>query len=140
MIEQLDHVGIVVADLEASIAMYAERFNMTDPYREVLEDQNVEVVLFDVGPNHVELLRPLHPDTSCGRFLEKRGPGVHHVAYTVADIRASLAKLIAEGMDVLDPEPRRGVRGSQVAFIHPRSVGGVLTELIQQREPHQATQ
>lgn len=136
MIEQLDHVGIVVADLEASIAMYEERFNMTDPYREILEEQNVEVVLFDVGPNHVELLRPLHPDTSCGRFLEKRGPGVHHVAYTVTDIRASLEKLIADGMNVLDPEPRRGVRGSQVAFIHPRSVGGVLTELIQQREPH----
>lgn len=136
MIEQLDHVGIVVDDLEASIAMYQERFNMADPYREILEEQNVEVVLFDVGPNHVELLRPLHPDTSCGRFLEKRGPGVHHVAYTVTDIRASLEKLIADGMNVLDSEPRRGVRGSQVAFIHPRSVGGVLTELIQQREAH----
>ena len=136
MIEQLDHVGIVVADLEASIAMYEEKFNMTDPYREVLEEQNVEVVLFDVGANHVELLRPLHPDTSCGRFLEKRGPGVHHVAYTVQDIRASLAELIASGMNVLDKEPRPGVRGSQVAFIHPRSVGGVLTEIIQQRDQH----
>jgi methylmalonyl-CoA/ethylmalonyl-CoA epimerase len=135
MIEQLDHVGIVVDDLEASIAMYQEKFNMQDPYREVLEDQHVEVVLFDVGPNHVELLRPLHPDTSCGRFLEKRGPGVHHIAYAVKDIRASLAELIASGMNVLDPEPRPGVRNSQVAFIHPRSVGGVLTEIIQQRHP-----
>ena len=134
MIEQLDHVGIVVADLEESIAMYEEKFNMTDPYREVLEHQQVEVVLFDVGPNHVELLRPLHPDTSCGRFLEKRGPGVHHIAYAVKDIRASLAELIASGMNVLDPEPRPGVRNSQVAFIHPRSVGGVLTEIIQQSD------
>jgi methylmalonyl-CoA epimerase len=136
MIEQLDHVGIVVADLEESIAMYEEKFNMTDPYREVLEHQQVEVVLFDVGTNHVELLRPLHPDTSCGRFLEKRGPGVHHIAYAVEDIRATLAELIESGMNVLDPEPRLGVRGSQVAFIHPKSVGGVLTEIIQQREPH----
>ena len=136
MIEQLDHVGIVVDDLEAAIALYAEKFNVVDPYREVLEEQHVEVVLFDVGPNHIELLSPLHPDTSCGRFLEKRGPGVHHVAYAVKDIRASLAELIASGMNVLDPEPRQGVRNSQVAFIHPKSVGGVLTEIIQQREAH----
>jgi methylmalonyl-CoA epimerase len=136
MIEQLDHVGIVVADLEESIAMYAEKFNVTEPYREVLEEQNVEVVLFDVGANHIELLSPLHPDTSCGRFLAKRGPGVHHVAYTVEDIQASLDELIAKGMNVLDKEPRRGVRDSQVAFIHPKSVGGVLTEIIQQRVPH----
>lgn len=134
MIEQLDHVGIVVADLEESIAMYQEQFNIADPYREVLEEQNVEVVLFDVGPNHIELLSPLHPDTSCGRFLEKRGPGVHHVAYTVQDIQASLDELIAKGLNVLDKEPRRGVRDSKVAFIHPRSVGGVLTEIIQQRD------
>jgi len=136
MIEQLDHVGIVVDDLEAAIAMYEAKFGMTDPYREVLEHQHVEVVLFDVGPNHVELLSPLHPDTSCGRFLAKRGPGVHHVAYAVTDIRATLAELIESGVNVLDPEPRLGVRGSQVAFIHPKSVGGVLTEIIQQREPH----
>lgn len=136
MIEQLDHVGIVVDDLEAAIAMYEQKFQMDEPYREVLEEQNVEVVLFDVGPNHVELLRPLHPETSCGRFLEKRGPGIHHIAYAVEDIRASLAHLIESGMNVLDPEPRVGVRGSQVAFIHPKSVGGVLTEIIQQRQPH----
>lgn len=136
MIEQLDHVGIVVADLEESIAMYQQKFKVSEPYREVLKEQNVEVVLFDVGANHIELLRPLHPDTSCGRFLEKRGPGVHHIAYAVKDIRASLASLIASGMNVLDPEPRQGVRGSQVAFIHPKSVGGVLTEIIQQRDPH----
>ena len=136
MIEQLDHVGIVVADLEESIAMYQEQFNIEDPYREVLEEQNVEVVLFDVGPNHIELLSPLHPDTSCGRFLAKRGPGVHHVAYTVENIQASLDELIAKGLNVLDKEPRRGVRDSKVAFIHPKSVGGVLTEIIQQREPH----
>jgi methylmalonyl-CoA/ethylmalonyl-CoA epimerase len=136
MIEQVDHVGIVVADLEATIAMYEQKFKMTDPYREILQEQNVEVVLFDVGPNHVELLRPLHPDTSCGRFLEKRGPGVHHIAYAVKDIEAALADLIASGMNVLDPVPRTGVRGSKVAFIHPHSVGGVLTEIIQQRNAH----
>lgn len=133
MIEQLDHVGIVVDDLDASIAMYQEKFNVGEAYREVLEEQHVEVVLFDVGPNHIELLRPLHKDTSCGRFLAKRGEGVHHIAYAVKDIRASLAELAASGMNVLDPEPRPGVRGSQVAFIHPHSVGGVLTEIIQQR-------
>lgn len=136
MFERIDHVGIVVADLEASIAFYEERFELRGTYREVLDEQSVEVVLLDVGENHVELLRPLHPDTSCGRFLAKRGPGVHHVAYQVKDIVAAIDQLVAQGVEVLDRVPRDGVRNTKIAFIHPRSVGGVLTEIIQQPEGH----
>src|SRR6476469_9585429 len=101
MIEQLDHVGIVVDDLEATIELYEQKFNMTDPYREVLEEQHVEVVLFDVGPNHVELLRPLHPDTSCGRFLEKRGPGVHHISYGIESSPAVALRVSEEELTKL---------------------------------------
>ena len=135
MFDRLDHIGLVVTDLDESIAFYEDTFKLEGTYREVLEEQQVEVVLLDVGESHVELLRPLSPETSCGRFLEKRGPGVHHVAYQVDDIVAALAELSASGVEVLDPVPRAGVRGTKIAFLHPRSVGGVLTEIIEQPHP-----
>jgi methylmalonyl-CoA epimerase len=93
----------------------------------------VEAVLLDVGEGHVELLRPLGPDTAVGKFLTRKGPGLHHVAYAVADIEETLMQLAGAGIELIDESPRTGIRGSRVAFVHPRSTGGVLTEIV---EPH----
>ena len=109
---------------------------MTLAHRETVTEQGVEAVLFDVGENHVELLRPLAGDTPVGRFLAARGPGLHHVAYQVADIDATLAALKASGMRLIDETPRTGIRNSRVAFVHPKSSGGVLTEIVQPAEGH----
>src|SRR5215211_3715279 len=97
-------------------------------HRETVESQGVEAVLLDVGENHVELLRPLDPDTPVGKFLARKGPGLHHVAYQVTDIDAALERLKGEGMRLIDETPRVGIRNSRVAFLHPASSGGVLTE------------
>jgi methylmalonyl-CoA epimerase len=105
-------------------------------HRETVTDQGVEAVLLDVGDGHVELLRPLSPETAVGKFVAKRGPGLHHVAYAVTDIAATLSKLSEAGVELIDSEPRRGIRDSQVAFLHPRSTGGVLTEIVQPPEAH----
>jgi methylmalonyl-CoA epimerase len=105
-------------------------------HREVVEQQGVEAVLLDVGENHVELLRPLSGDTPVGKFLAKRGPGLHHVAYQTPDIEAELARLGAAGLRLIDSAPRPGIRGSRVAFLHPASSGGVLTEIVQPAEDH----
>jgi methylmalonyl-CoA epimerase len=105
-------------------------------HREVVVEQGVEAVLLDVGENHVELLRPLEPDTPVGRFLVSRGPGLHHVAYQVPDIEAALAGLREQGVQLIDEKPRTGIRSSRVAFLHPRSAGGVLTEIVQPAEGH----
>jgi methylmalonyl-CoA epimerase len=100
-------------------------------HREVVEEQGVEAVLLDVGENHVELLAPLGDETPVGKFLAKQGPGLHHVAYQVADIDATLATLRESGMALLDERPRVGIRGSRVAFLHPRATAGVLTEIVE---------
>jgi methylmalonyl-CoA epimerase len=105
-------------------------------HRETVESQGVEAALLDVGEGHVELLRPLTPDTPVGKYLEKRGPGLHHVAYAVGDIDDVLAKLKDSGVELIDSEPRVGIRDSRVAFVHPRSTGGVLTEIVQPAEGH----
>jgi methylmalonyl-CoA epimerase len=105
-------------------------------HREVVEEQGVEAVLLDVGEGHVELLRPLRDDTPVGRFLAKRGPGLHHVAYQVADVAATLIALRERGLRLIDEQPRTGIRGSRVAFLHPASSGGVLTEIVQPSEAH----
>jgi methylmalonyl-CoA epimerase len=96
-----------------------------------VEEQGVEAVLLDVGENHVELLAPLGPETPVGKFLARQGPGLHHVAYQVADIDATLASLREAGLELIDEQPRIGIRGSRVAFMHPRSTGGVLTEIVE---------
>jgi methylmalonyl-CoA epimerase len=101
-----------------------------------VEEQGVEAVLLDVGENHVELLRPLAEDTPVGKFLAKRGPGLHHVAYQTADIEAELERLRGAGLRLIDQTPRTGIRGSRVAFLHPASSGGVLTEIVQPAEGH----
>ena len=136
MFARIDHVGVAVEDLEAAIALYEGRLDLALVHREVVEEQGVEAVLLDVGENHVELLAPLGPETPVGRFLAKRGPGLHHVAYQVPDAEAALDALRAQGVALLDETPRTGIRGSRVAFVHPRSTGGVLTEIVQPAEGH----
>jgi len=136
MFARIDHIGVAVADLDESIALYDASYEMTLVHRETVESQGVEAVLLDVGENHVELLAALGDDTPVGKFLAKRGPGLHHVAYQVGDIVAELARLKAEGVRLIDERPRTGIRGSSVAFLHPASSGGVLTEIVQPAEVH----
>jgi methylmalonyl-CoA epimerase len=136
MFEAIDHIGIAVEDLDAAIALHAETYGMPLVHREVVEEQGVEAVLLDVGESHVELLSPLGPDTPVGKFLAKNGPGLHHVAYRVDDVSAELERLKAEGFKLIDETPRVGIRGSSVAFLHPKASGSVLTELVTPAEGH----
>jgi methylmalonyl-CoA epimerase len=131
---RIDHIGVAVTDLDAALALYEQSYAMELVHRETVTEQGVEAVLLDVGENHVELLRPLAEDTPVGKFLAKRGPGLHHVAYQVTDIEATLDALRAEGVRLIDETPRVGIRGSRVAFLHPASSGGVLTEIVQPAE------
>jgi methylmalonyl-CoA/ethylmalonyl-CoA epimerase len=131
MFDRIDHVGIAVEDLDAALALFEGTFGMPTVHRETVEEQGVEAALLDVGENHVELLRPLGPDTPVGKFLAKRGPGIHHVAYQVTDVEAALEQCRAAGLRLIDETPRTGIRGSSVAFLHPSASGGVLTEIVQ---------
>jgi methylmalonyl-CoA epimerase len=128
---RIDHIGVAVADLDAALALHEQTYGMPVVHRETVTEQGVEAVLLDVGESHVELLRPLSEDTPVGRFLAKRGPGLHHVAYQVADIEGALARLRDGGVRLIDDSPRIGIRGSRVAFLHPSASGGVLTELVE---------
>lgn len=130
MLGRIDHIGVAVQDLDAGIALYEGTFGMPLVHRETVAEQGVEAALLDVGEGHVELLRPLGEDTPVGKFLERKGPGLHHVAYQVADVADALAALKAAGMRLIDEAPRTGIRGSSVAFVHPASTGSVLTELV----------
>jgi methylmalonyl-CoA/ethylmalonyl-CoA epimerase len=136
MFARVDHIGVAVDDLEAAIALHEEAYGMALVHREVVDDQGVEAALLDVGENHVELLRPLADESPVGRFLAKRGPGLHHVAYQVTDVQAALVELRARGLQLIDETPRTGIRGSRVAFLHPAASGGVLTEIVQPAEEH----
>jgi methylmalonyl-CoA/ethylmalonyl-CoA epimerase len=136
MFTRIDHIGIAVEDLDAAIALYEQTAGMALVHREVVTEQGVEAILLDVGENHVELLAPLGPDTPVGKFLAKRGPGLHHVAYQVTDIAQTLTQLSAAGIQLIDQTPRIGIRQSQVAFVNPRSTGGVLTEIVQPAGDH----
>ena len=136
MFARIDHVGVAVSDLDAGIALYDQTYDMTLVHRETVTEQGVEAVLLDVGENHVELLRPLSDDTPVGKFLAKRGPGLHHVAYQVTDIEQVLRSLKDAGVRLIDESPRTGIRDSRVAFLHPASSGGVLTEIVQPAEGH----
>jgi methylmalonyl-CoA/ethylmalonyl-CoA epimerase len=132
----IDHVGVAVADLDDAIGLYGGTFQMPVVHRETVEEQGVEAVLLDVGDGHVELLRPLGPDTAVGKFIDRSGPGLHHVAYRVDDIDGVLRQLAASGVELIDKEARVGIRGSRVAFLHPRSTGRVLTEIVEPVERH----
>jgi methylmalonyl-CoA/ethylmalonyl-CoA epimerase len=129
--KRIDHIGVAVEQIEPALALYRDDFQLTLAHREVVEEQGVEAVLLDVGENHVELLAPLGADTPVGKFLAKNGPGLHHVAYQVQDIDATLGALKRAGLALIDEQPRIGIRGSRVAFMHPRATAGVLTELVE---------
>jgi len=131
---RIDHVGVAVEDLDAGIALYEKSFEMELVHRETVESQGVEAVLLDVGDGHVELLAPLGPETPVGKYLERKGPGLHHVAYAVEDIDAELQRLAAAGIELIDTDARTGIRGSRVAFLHPRATGAVLTEIVEPAE------
>ncbi|MFZ1881483.1 MAG: methylmalonyl-CoA epimerase [Gaiellaceae bacterium] len=124
------HIGIAVVDLDEAVATYERLFGATAEHRETLEEQGVEAVSLRTGEGRVELLRALGPETPVGKFLAKRGPGLHHVAFEVADLDAELARLRAAGARLIDETPRRGLFGLQVAFVHPEATGGVLAELV----------
>ncbi len=136
MLARIDHIGVAVDDLEAAIELHVGAYGMELVHRETVEAQGVEAVLLDVGENHVELLAPLGDETPVGRFLARQGPGLHHVAYQVADIEAALASLRESGVRLIDEQPRIGIRDSRVAFLHPKSSGGVLTEIVQPAKGH----
>jgi len=127
----IDHVGVAVEDIEAALAVYRDGLGMALVHRETVSEQGVDAALLDVGDSHIELLQPLGPDTTVGKFLARRGPGLHHVAYRVTSVADTLSALSAAGVRLIDERPRTGIRGSQVAFLHPASTGGVLTEIVQ---------
>jgi methylmalonyl-CoA epimerase len=126
----LHHLGIAVVDLDAAILVYADLFGATLEHRELVEDQGVEAASLRVGESRIELLQPLGPDTPVGRFIAKRGPGMHHMAFEVEDLAAELDRLKAHGVLLIDEQPRRGLFGLQVAFVHPEATGGVLAEFV----------
>jgi len=131
LILDIDHVGIAVDDLEAAVERYRRTLGLEPSHRERVEEQGVEEVLFAVGTSFIQLVGALGPDTPVGAFLAKRGPGVHHVAYRVEDVAASLSRLRDEGITPIDQVPRRGSRDTLIAFVHPKDMEGVLVELVQ---------
>jgi methylmalonyl-CoA/ethylmalonyl-CoA epimerase len=128
---RIDHIGVAVEELEPALELYRDGFELGVAHRGVFQDQGVEAALLNVGENHVELLAPLGPDTPVGKFLARRGPGLHHVAYQVADIDATLQALKQAGLRLVDQQPRAGIGGSRVAFVHPQAAMGVLTEIVE---------
>jgi methylmalonyl-CoA/ethylmalonyl-CoA epimerase len=129
-IKGLHHIGIAVDDLDAAVLVYGELFGATVEHRATVEEQGVEAASLLAGESRIELLRPLGPETPVGKFLAKRGPGMHHLAFQVDDLAAELTRLRAEGAQLIDKTPRRGLFGLQVAFVHPEATGGVLAELV----------
>jgi len=134
MLTQIDHVGIAVSDLGEAVERYRRTFGIEPVHRERMDDQGVEEVLLAVGESFVQLLGALGPDTPVGRFLGKRGPGLHHVGYRVASVADALEHLRAEGVGLIDEAPRPGSRGTTIAFVHPKDTGGVLVELVEAPE------
>lgn len=131
MFGRIDHIGIAIEDIDAGIELYEKSFEMELGLRETVEEQGVEAALLNVGDGHVELMAPLGPDTPVGKFLAKRGAGMHHVAYAVDDIDTTLERLAAAGIELIDAKARVGIGGSRVAFLQPRSTGRVLTEIVE---------
>ena len=136
LLTRIDHVGIAVHDLDGSIEFYETTFGLTVAGRETNEAQGVrEAMLFvadgPAGSSYVQLLEPLGPDTPVGKFLATRGEGVHHIGYGVVDVGAALEQLRTDGIRLVDERPRHGSLGASIAFLHPKSIGGVLTELVQ---------
>ncbi|MGI8411350.1 MAG: methylmalonyl-CoA epimerase [Solirubrobacteraceae bacterium] len=133
MLSSIDHVGVAVEQIDSALSVYRDALGMSLLHRETVAEQGVDAALLDVGDGHIELLQPLGPDTAVGKFLSRRGPGLHHVAYRVASVQETLDALAAAGVRLIDTQPRPGIRGSRVAFLHPASTGGVLTEIVEQQ-------
>ena len=137
---KIDHIGIATRGIEESLGFWRDALGLEVKHTETVEEQGVRVAMLPVGEPRVELLEPTGPDTPVAKFLEKRGPGIHHIAVRVADIRAALARLKSEGARLIDEEPRVGAGGCLVAFVHPAASGGVLLELVEQtNEPAEHT-
>lgn len=131
MLTSIDHVGVAVPSIDAALALYRDSLGMPLVHRETVTGQGVDAALLEVGEGHIELLEPLGPDTAVGKFLTRRGAGLHHVAYRVPSVQETLDACAAAGLQLIDQAPRAGIRGSRVAFLHPASTGGVLTEIVQ---------
>ena len=127
----IHHIGVAVADLDEAVATYTGLFGARLEHRETVEEQGVEAASLRMGEGRIELLRSLGPETPVGKFIAKRGPGLHHVAFEVDDLDAELGRLRAAGAQLIDETPRRGLFGLQVAFVHPEATGGVLAELVE---------
>lgn len=134
MLQKIHHLGYAVEDLEAASCLYRERFGARLEEPETVADQGVKAAMFRVGESRIELLEPTGPDTPVGKFLAKRGEGLHHVAFQVEDIEATLGELGRDGVELIDVEPRVGAGGTRMAFVHPKSVHGVLTELVEPQD------
>jgi methylmalonyl-CoA/ethylmalonyl-CoA epimerase len=131
MLTRIDHLGIVVTDLDEALGLYGGAFALVTHHREILEDQGVEAIALQVGESTIELIRPIRDDSPVARFLAERGPGIHHVAYRVDDIQAALTELREAGVRLIDQTPRIGLAGTRIAFVHPKSTFGVLSELVE---------
>ena len=131
MLTKINHIGIAVKSLDETLSFYRDNLGMSFAGIEEVAEQKVRVAMLQVGESKIELLEPTSDDSPVAKFMEKNGPGVHHVAYEVADIEASIAKLLADGARMIDEKPRNGAHNSRIAFIHPKSSNGVLTEICQ---------
>ena len=131
MLGKIEHVAVAVADLDAAVALYRDVWGLEVEGRERVEDQGVEEAMVKIGDSYIQLLGATGPDTTVGKFLERRGEGLHHIAYEVDDLVGALAELKAQGVPLIDEAPRKGGRGHMVAFVHPKGNHGLLVELIQ---------
>jgi len=131
MLIGIDHVGIAVEDLDAAVELYRRTLGVEPAHRDVVESQGINEVLFEVGDSRIQLVSALGPDTPVGRFLAKRGPGLHHLGLRVDDVAATLQTLRAAGVPLVDESPLSGPRGTTIAFVHPAGMGGVLVELVE---------
>ena len=131
MLTKINHIGIAVISLEESLPFYRDNLGMSFAGTEEVAEQMVKVAMLQVGESKIELLEPTSPDSPIAKFIEKNGPGIHHLAYEVEDLEAAIAKLVADGARMIDMKPRCGAHGTRIAFIHPKSSNGILTELCQ---------
>ena len=131
MLTRINHIGVAVHSLDDALPFYRDQLGMAFAGSEEVAEQKVRVAMLQIGESKVELLEPTSPESPVAKFLEKSGQGIHHIAYEVEDIEAAIAKLVADGARMIDPVPRSGAHGARIAFVHPKSSGGVLTELCQ---------
>ncbi len=129
MLSKINHIGIAVQSIEATLPFYRDQLGMAFKGAEEVAEQKVRVAMLQVGESKIELLEPTSPDSPVAKFLEKSGPGIHHIAYEVVDIGTAIAKLQQDGVRMIDAVPRNGAHGTKIAFVHPKSSAGVLTEL-----------